>query len=81
MARPAAAVSASHTALGNQSVPGFAHRVLQRQRWVANMTAWVIFVFSQLQVKLYHNVLREGFFTEKQILKCDSVCQYFLLID
>lgn len=81
MGRPAAAVSANHTALGNRSVPGFAHRVLRRQRWVANMTAWVIFVFSQLQVKLYHNVLREGFFTEKQILKCESVCQYFLLID
>lgn len=77
----AAAASANHSALVNWCVPGFAHRALQRQRWVANTSAWVIFVFSQLQVKLHHNVLREGFFTEKQILKCESVCQYFLLID
>lgn len=45
------------------------------------MTALVMFVFIQLQVKLHHNVLREGFLTEKQILKCESVCQYLLLID
>lgn len=77
----AAAASANHAALVNWCVPGFAHRAPQRQKWVANTTEWVIFVFSQLQVKLHHNVLREGFFTEKQILKCESVCQYFLLID
>lgn len=77
----AAAASANHTVLVNWCVPGFTHQALQRQRWVANTSAWVIFVFSQLQVKLHHNVLREGFFTEKQILNCESVCQYFLLID
>jgi len=57
----------------NWSTLGFAHQALQRQRRVANATARVMFVFIQLRGKLHHNVLREGFFTEKQILKCESL--------
>lgn len=78
---PLASSSSSFTAHGGWCVPGFAHTAAQRQRWMANIFVWVIFVFSQLQVKLHHNVFRKEFFTEKQILKCVNICQYFLLID
>lgn len=61
-AAAAAAASADHAALVNWSIPGVAHRALNRQRWMANMTEWVRSVFIQLQVKLHLNVLREGFF-------------------
>lgn len=43
---PLASSSSSFTAVVNWGVPGFAHRASQRQRWVANTSAWVIFVFS-----------------------------------
>lgn len=47
---------------------------------------WQTHLMSYISIQsatseIHHIVLREGFFTEKQILKCVRVCQYFLLID
>lgn len=57
---PAAAASVNHTALVNWCVPGFAHSSAKTEVGGKHIS-WVIFLFSQLQVKYNILYLGKGF--------------------